>query len=64
MGSNKQHLKIVMDFGFEVLCWNQAEFLKLQEDGDRIINVKGKLVKSIYMGHSSITFQGEVLADE
>ena len=59
LGSTKQHLKIKLPYGFEVLCWNQANKLSYGDSGERIV-VTGALGKNEYRGRTTINFTGDI----
>lgn len=62
MGSVKQHLKIVMEHGFTVLCWNQAQYVKLEGHTEPVY-IDGYLDMSEYNGSHSINFIGTVAVE-
>ena len=55
MGSVKQHLKIVLDHSFTVLCWNQAPMFKLQNHEEPVY-LEGYLDVSEYNGSYTMNF--------
>lgn len=57
MGKAKQHLKISLMNGFDVLCWNQAHLLKQKDSFDKH-TVIGHLGRSEYQGVMSVNFVG------
>lgn len=59
LGSTKQHLKIKLPYGFEVLCWNQSNKLSYGSSGQRIV-VTGTLGKNEYRGRTTINFVGDI----
>lgn len=59
MGKEKQHLRIKLALGFEVLCWNQA--FRLDEfSEDDIIHVWGHLNMNQYRDVQTIQFIGSL----
>lgn len=58
MGSTKQHVKITLKHGFEILCWNQAELVNGLKKQDEVI-VVGKLGCSDFAGRRSLNFIGD-----
>lgn len=60
MGRAKQHLKIHLTNGFDVVCWNQAHMIKQKSQCDTH-EVIGSLKYSEYMGVRSIVFDGSLL---
>lgn len=58
MGSTKQHLKILLPHGFEVLCFNQASFINMADAGG-MVEVIGHLSANEFNGHYTINFIGE-----
>ena len=57
MGRAKQHLKIHLPNGFDVVCWNQAHVVKDKDLCD-VHSVVGSLKYSEYMGVRSVIFDG------
>lgn len=57
MGKAKQHLKIHLPNGFDVICWNQAHVVKNKDQHDTH-SVIGSLKFSEYMGVRSVIFDG------
>lgn len=62
MGSEKQHLKIVIDYGIEVLLWNQADKFDVIKKSD-ILLVAGHLEESEFMGKHRISFVGTIVEE-
>lgn len=59
MGKEKQHLRIKLALGFEVLCWNQA--FRLDEfKADDVIHVWGHLNRNQYRDIQTIQFIGSL----
>lgn len=58
MGSNKQHLKLSLPGGFNILCWNQGHLID-QRDKFESHTVVGSLGQSTFKGITSINFTGE-----
>lgn len=59
IGSNKQHLKIILPYGFSVLCWNQAAVLNSTFNGNDIVRVTGDVDENEFMGNTSVVFVGD-----
>ena len=59
MGSAKQHLKICMAYGFEVLCWNQAAMLDDMKPDDEFV-VQGHLGRSEFRGRFTVNMVGDI----
>lgn len=59
MGSAKQHLKIRMMYGFEVLCWNQASMLEDMKPDDEFV-VQGHLGRSEFCGRFTVNMVGDI----
>lgn len=62
MGSLKQHVKITLDCGFEVLLWNHAQYASLA-DTDKEICVVGDLGMSMFNRRTTINFVGVIQND-
>lgn len=62
LGSTKQHLKITLPYGFEVLCWNQSNKLSLG-DSDQKITVIGSIGRNDFRGRTTINFAGDIMVD-
>ena len=61
MGSNRQHLKVTLPQGFEVLAWNQAGILNnIDDKSSKIIEIKGTLNKNEWMNNVGVNFIGNV----
>lgn len=60
MGSVKQHLKIKLAYGFEVLLWNQAQYASWA-DSDAEIQVLGNIQSSEFNGNITFNFVGTVV---
>lgn len=60
IGSNKQHLKLRLDYGFEVLVWNGADKISLK-DSNRMISLTGHLSRNEYLGAETVQFIGSFL---
>ena len=60
LGSTKQHLKVTLPYGFEVLCWNQAAKLDYADLNSKIV-VTGHLDKSEFRGRHTVNFIGDIL---
>lgn len=60
LGSTKQHLKIELPYGFEVLCWNQSNKLDLSNSGEKIV-VTGHLGRSEFRGRVTVNFVGDIV---
>lgn len=58
IGSLKQHLKILLPHGFEVLCWNQADMLSELQEAD-VVRVVGSLGVSEFREKRTINFMGD-----
>lgn len=63
MGSLKQHVKITLDYGFEVLLWNQSQHVVFS-DTDEEICVVGDLNMSMFNKKTTINFVGVVQNEE
>lgn len=59
MGSAKQHLKIRLAYGFEVLCWNQAAMLDDMKPDDEFV-VQGHLGRSEFRGRFTVNMVGDI----
>lgn len=59
-GGAKQHLKIHLPNGFDVICWNQGYLVK-QFDAFDTHSVIGSLEYSEYRGVTSIIFNGQLV---
>src|SRR5699024_1470348 len=59
MGSDRQHLKIKLEKGFEVLLWNDAVNRELYEGAD-LLCLEGKLSISEFMDMRTVSFTGSV----
>ena len=62
IGSAKQHLKIVLNTGFYILCWNEAQFLSRGDKKDDIIEVMGHLDMNVYRNTITIGFIADTFA--
>ena len=60
LGSTKQHLKITLPYGFEVLCWNQSNKLSYGASGEKI-TVTGYLGKNEFRGRHTVNFVGDIM---
>lgn len=60
MGSDRQHLKIKLEKGFEVLLWNDAVNRELYEGAD-LLCLEGKLSISEFMDMRTVSFTGSVI---
>ena len=60
MGGTKQHLKIRLAHGFEVLLWNQSNQIN-RKDMNRECFVVGQLGMSEYLGNHTINFIGDFM---
>ena len=58
MGGRKQHAKIILDQGFEVLLWNQADLINSIDSNDLFI--EGNLGLSDFMGKTTVNFMGNI----
>lgn len=58
MGSEKQHLKIRLPYGFDVLCWNQAS---RADNIDGIVCVEGHLEKNEFNNSVRVQFVGDLV---
>lgn len=63
LGKAKQHIKIKMNYGFEILLWNQAQYQNYASSNEPMY-VAGKLNMSRYNDVTTINFVGTVLEDE
>lgn len=61
MGSVKQHLKLTLDKGFEVLLWNQAAKIRNQKRKGEDIIVMGKLGMSVFKDIETVIFTGDMV---
>jgi single-stranded-DNA-specific exonuclease len=59
IGTAKQHLKIVLPNGFEVLCWNQGSFAATFSPSD-VLYVDGDIGSSEYRGRTTMNFCGTI----
>lgn len=58
IGSVKQHLKILLPHGFEVLCWNQANMLDDLRNA-AVVRVVGSLGVSEFREKRTVNFMGD-----
>jgi len=58
MGREKQHLKIRLPYGFDVLLWNQAEKFDLK-DTTKELQIIGRLGNTTFNNQHSINFVGD-----
>ena len=63
MGSVRQHLKLELPRGLEVLLWNQSDKMSLQRRIGQDIVVMGHLGRSVFRGVESVNFTGMVQTD-
>lgn len=63
IGSAKQHLKIRMAHGFEVLLWNQAQLFDDFRSAE-LVRIRGSLSLSQFMDRYTVTFTGTVVSAE
>ena len=61
IGSNKQHLKIVMPYGFNILCWNQAAAVSQFTSKEAVVSVAGRIEENSFQGVTSVVFVGEIM---
>lgn len=59
IGSEKQHVKIKLDHGFEVLCWNQSQLL-VNVVPETIVEVIGTLEVNEFAGKSTVALKGDM----
>lgn len=59
MGSMKQHLKVVLPHGFEVLCWNQSDKMSLARS-NKPVEVWGRLGINRFRDSVTVQFMGEM----
>lgn len=59
IGSEKQHVKIHMEHGFEILCWNQAQLLDDLEP-DSNVEVLGVLEINEFAGKTTVALKGDM----
>ena len=57
MGREKQHVKVQFPGGFEVICWNQAHFIK-ELQGQEEVRIAGKFGVNYFKGQKSLNFIG------
>lgn len=62
LGSLKEHLKIVLPYGFEVLCFKQGNQIDLQNCSSELV-VYGHLDKNCFNGMHKIQFIGELCVE-
>ena len=60
LGTESQHLKIVIDYGMEVLLWNQADMIEKVKNSEELL-ITGHLEESAFMGKQRINFVGEII---
>lgn len=60
IGSTNQHLKIILPYGFEVLCWNQANRFG-EQDKKTEFEVAGRISQNEYNDKITIQFTGTLL---
>lgn len=58
IGSAKQHLKLKLPYGFDVLIWHAADKIHLQQSTEQI-SLYGKLSINTFRGLDSVQFIGE-----
>ena len=58
LGSNKQHVKFSLPYGFDVLCWNQAERLS-EFSNAHSFEILGHLSKNEYNDLTTMQFIGD-----
>lgn len=63
IGSNRNHLRISFDFGFQALFWNQADLSSLSDEHE-VCYAIGHLERNCFRGVSSIQFIGELVDGE
>lgn len=63
IGSEKQHLKIVLRFGFSVLVWNRADCIELQESDDWIY-LRGHLDLNRFNDMTTVNFIGDFVTND
>ena len=62
IGTENQHLKIVIDYGIEVLLWNQADKIDMVTEANNLL-VSGHLEESVFMGKHRISFIGTIVEE-
>lgn len=60
MGKAKQHLKISLGNGFDILCWNQGQFITLKDTDVQHV-VYGRLGQSEFRNVVSVNFSGDLV---
>lgn len=60
MGGQKQHVKITLNQGFEVLLWNQSHLVDELNNSD-FITISGTLGVSEFMNRRTVNFMGNVV---
>lgn len=60
MGSMKQHVKVTLPYGFEVLLWNQADQVDFLQQAP-FFTIAGTLGRNSFMGRETIQFMGKVM---
>ena len=61
IGKDRTHLKVTLDYGFDVLCWNQADMHYLSQSSD-LICVRGKLSRYEFNGTDGVQFTGNIVS--
>lgn len=59
IGSEKQHVKILLPYDFTVLCWNEPRDIQDLQDRD-LIQVRGSLGISEFRGQFTVQFVGDI----
>lgn len=59
IGSEKQHVKIKLEHGFELLCWNQAQLLA-NVAPDSMVEVIGTMEISSFAGRDTVALKGDM----
>lgn len=57
IGSMKQHLKLRLQYGFEVLIWNHADEI-VRADSNEPVYIQGRLNKNSFRGSETVQFIG------
>ena len=57
LGSMKQHLKMVLPYGFEVLVWNAADEI-VRKDSSELVVLQGRLGINHFRGNETVQFVG------
>ena len=57
LGSMKQHLKMILPYGFEVLVWNAADEITRKDSSEPVV-LQGRLGINHFRGNDTVQFVG------